>query len=158
MPLSNLDEGVAFQITSTLDTVLNLTSLVYSAIEKGYEGADKMDSRFRDKLNLAAMTVDNSLIEIATACLLASWTSKSAKIELHSNGSLQIESDVYDLTGTKLSTGTSATPALIQAIWVAQLAGGSIVGLSSIATDAGTSGAEVTKAADEEKNHIQEEL
>jgi hypothetical protein len=73
----------------TVEMILKMTSMVYSAIEVGFEEAETEVSK--DTLNVIFTAVDNGIIEIASGLLAAAWTSKEAKIEMSSLGEITIE-------------------------------------------------------------------
>ncbi|MDR3334661.1 MAG: hypothetical protein LBT13_07235 [Treponema sp.] len=130
------NNDMVFLLVNILETILKMTALTYTAVEKGL--GDAFDSKARDKLNVAALTVDNGIIEIVTGFLVASWTSKSAQIELKSTGNISIEAaeeqSVYIQSQTDAAT---PTPAITQGVWRTQLAG-HLTELASILTEAST--------------------
>jgi hypothetical protein len=141
---------MVFILTNVLETVLRITALVYTAVELRL--GDAVDSKVRDKLNVAALTVDNSIIEIVTGLLVFSWTSKSAKIELQSNGTISFEAESNETNYVQSqSVAATPSPSIKQAVWVTQLTG-QLFKLGSILTEAATT----IKGFENEKN--EEEL
>ncbi|MDR1430209.1 MAG: hypothetical protein LBI85_07940 [Spirochaetaceae bacterium] len=116
------NNNFAFLLTNILETALKITAATYKAVEDCL--SDVMDSKMRDKFNFAALLIDTGIIDIVTALLLATWTSKSAQIELKSTGAITIEAaEEQSVYIQNQSDAASPTPAITQGVWVTQLAG-----------------------------------
>jgi hypothetical protein len=147
------NEDMVFLLVNALETVLKITGLTYTTVE-GCLG--DLDSKMRDKLNVAALTIDNGIIETVTALLVFSWTSKSASISLKSNGSVSIEAaENQSVYIQNQSSAATPTPAITQGVWRTQLAG-HLVEAAKIVTEATTTSKGFVEEAN--KDEMPEEL
>jgi hypothetical protein len=125
-----------------LDLILELTGLVYTAVETGCNNQELReekendpekkrlaDTNWKDKLNLAAIVVDNTIIEVALLMLLGLSSATTAKIELKADGQIVLNADtiqhVYDKNFSQCATPSnviqevSRIPGAIQATFKA---------------------------------------
>jgi hypothetical protein len=110
---------------SFLDIILEMTSTVYTAIEAICSGLERADERkdkkedkkvegthWKDKLNHAALVVDNTIIEAAVIILTALGGMTASKIELKANGQIVMSADtiqnVYDGEFSQCATPSTA--------------------------------------------------
>jgi hypothetical protein len=127
----------AFLLVNMLETALKITSTVYKTVEDCLD--DVMDSKLRDKINVAALLIDTGIIDTVSALLVLTWTAKSAQIELKSSGAISIEAaENQQVYVQNQSSAATPTPAITQGIWRAQLAG-HLTEIGGIVTEATTS-------------------
>jgi hypothetical protein len=116
------NDNFAFLLVNLLETILKITGATFKAVEDCL--SEVMDSKLRDKINFAALLIDTGIVDIVTVLLAATWTSKSAQIELTSNGAISIEAAENQFVYVQnQSAAATPTPAITQGIWRAQLAG-----------------------------------
>jgi hypothetical protein len=131
------NENFAFLLVNLLETVLKITDVAYKAVEESL--GDVMDSKMRDKINVSALLIDTGIIDMVSALLALTGTTKSAQIELKSNGAISIEAaEDQSVYVQNMSSDATPTPAITQGIWRAQLAG-HLAEIGSIITEATTS-------------------
>jgi hypothetical protein len=88
--LSKHDDWVP-KLVDALSIILSITEAVYDALEMLLKYQDMFDKKARDNLNLSALIVDNTVINIVTTIIVAIQTVKSSKIELSANGDIVLE-------------------------------------------------------------------
>jgi hypothetical protein len=106
-------------LVSFLDCVLEMTGKVYAMVETIYRGLERADEKkeiagthWKDKLNHAALVIDNTIIEVAVVILTGLSGMTASKIELKANGQIVINADtiqhVYDTEFSQCATPSEA--------------------------------------------------
>jgi hypothetical protein len=79
-------------LSAVLGLTLNITSIVYAAVDAGYSVNHIDTKEFRDQLNLCSMVIDNAIIEgFAIAVTAIAHAPTSAVLRLRANGDAVIK-------------------------------------------------------------------
>jgi hypothetical protein len=99
-------------LTTALGVILDITGLVYTALEPILSNS-MGDDYNADMFTLCTVAVDNGLIDIVSALLAVTMTTTPSKLSLGSDGSVVVEAQSFASTTTALEANySSPTPAI----------------------------------------------